>query len=198
MSRIYKTSAIVEFHIYKNTYNNTFMYIPHQRCVVERGFLPNYMDVIKGGWYKKSDIDLKYRLPINYKKCSPVVEEDSVVCNKDLNPYELVSDLDWLTFDKSNFKKWLMRDCDNEWFHCEFKTSGNNKQINEIEVFDKGEIVITIGSSSVMGLKHIANDFVVDELMVKVAKAINKYPYFKLDGCELVFMSEDLSEKFKI
>ena len=91
-----------------------------------------------------------------------------------------------------------MKDCDTEWFHCEFKTSGNNKQINEIEVFDKGEIVITIGGSSVMGLKHIANDFVVDELMVKVAKAINKYPYFKLDGCELVFMSEDLSEKFKI
>lgn len=195
MTKIYKSSAIQSFNISEDSYINTYVYINHQRCIIEKKILPNELSVIEGGWYKHNDIDERYDLPINIKTCKPVVREDCIVFTSNSDGF--------FSFDNSNFKEWLMEDANKEWYHCEFITGLfrkdiSDKRIKEIQLFNKGQIVVSIGNFNVIGLKHITGDAMINELEVKLAKAIDKYPYFKLDGCDLVFLSNDLSEEFKI
>ena len=72
------------------------------------------------------------------------------------------------------------------------------QQLAQYALYEKGQIVISIDGFNVIGLKHIDKDGVVDELASKFAKAIIAYPYFKLVGCDLIFLSEDLTEEFKL
>lgn len=194
MNTIYKTSAVQCFEINKNVYINEYVFIPHQRCVIERTFLPNYLSVIEGGWYRHNDISENFGVPVNIKKCKPVVAEDCFVyITNDSDNFNF-------SFDESNFKKWLWESAEKEWYHCEFDTIkfGNCEKIEKITLYEKGQIVISIDGFNVIGLKHIDKDAVVDELASKLAKAIITYPYFKLVGCDLIFLSEDLTEEFKL
>ena len=193
MGKIYKTSAIHSFEINKNVYINQYVFVSHQRCIVERTFLPNYLSVIEGGWYKHNDISENYGVPINIKKCKPVVAEDCFVFTP--------NDSDYFSFDESNFKKWLWEKNDKEWYHCEFDTMkfDDCEKIEKITLYTKGQIVISIGGLfNVIGLKHIDEDTVVDELTSKLANAIEAYPYFKLEGCDLIFLTQDLKKEFKL
>ena len=195
MSEIYKSSAIQSFSINEDVYINTYVHVCGQKCIIERTFLPDKLSVIEGGWYRHNDIDERYDLPINIKKCKPVVGEDYMVFTSD--------SVGCFNFDDSNFKEWLMDDANKEWYHCEFITEvftwdNNDRRIKKIQLFEKGQIVVSFGYFNVIGLKHITGDAMINELQVKLAKAIDKYPYFKLDGCDLVFLSNDLSEEFKI
>lgn len=195
MVEIYKSSAIQSFSISKDVYINTYVHVSGQKCIIERTFLPNKLSVIEGGWYSHNDIDEGYDSPINIKTCKPVVREDYTVFTSNSDEF--------FSFDDSNFKKWLLEGGNKEWYHCEFITEffegdNSNRRIKKIQLFGKGQIVVSIGDSDVIGLKHIMGDTMIDELKVKLAKAIDKYPYFKLDGCDLVFLSNDLSEGFKI
>ena len=91
-----------------------------------------------------------------------------------------------------------MKDAHKEWYHCEFTTDSRHK-VEKIDVYEKGQIVIkTIGDNWIIGLKNIQDKEYVKEVTAKVAYAIEKYPYFKLDGCDLIFLSADLKEEYKI
>jgi hypothetical protein len=106
-------------------------------------------------------------------------------------------------YKSSAIQSFSINDANKEWYHYEFITEfftkdNSDNSIKEIQLFGKGQIVVSIGNFNVIGLKHMTGDAMINELKVKLAKAIDKYPYFKLDGCDLVFLSNDLSEEFKI
>lgn len=196
MNKIYKTSAIEVFEVFTNIYDGTYVFVPHQRCVIERKFLPNYLDNIKCGWYSEDDIDKELKVPINIKKCLPVVNEEHYVY---INGGIGSTPDNWVYFEQSNFKKWLMKDAHKEWYHCEFTTDSSRHKVEKIDVYEKGQIVIkTIGNDWIVGLKNIPNNEYVKEYTAKVAYAIETYPYFKLDGCNLIFLSADLNIEYKI
>ena len=192
---IYKTSAIEVFEVTMNLFDRTYVFVPHQRCIIERRFLPNRLDIIKSGWYSKEDINKELNVPINIKKCLPYVEEEHYVY---VNGGIGTTPDNWVYFEQSEFKKWLMKDSHKEWYHCEFTTDGKHK-VEKIDVYEKGQIVIkTAGDNWIVGLKNIQDDEHVKEVTTKVAYAIETYPYFKLDGCDLIFLSADLNNEFKI
>ena len=195
-SMIYKTSAIEMFDVTMNSYDGSYVFVPHQRCVIERKFLSNYLDVIKSGWYSEDDIDKELKVPINIKKCLPVVNEDHYVY---INGGIGDTPDNWVYFEQSNFKKWLMKGAHKEWYHCEFTTDSSRHKVEKIDVYEKGQIVIkTIGGDWIIGLKNIQDKEYVKEVTATVAYAIEAYPYFKLDGCDLIFLTADLKEEYKI
>lgn len=192
---IYKTSAIEMFEVTMNLFDRTYVFVPYQRCVIERKFLPNRLGIIKSGWYSKEDIDKELNVPINIKKCLPYVEEEHYVY---VNGGIGTTPDNWVYFEQSEFKKWIMKDAHKEWYHCEFTTDGKHK-VETIDVYEKGQIEIKTASDSwIVGLKNIQDDEHVKEVTAKMAYAIETYPYFKLDGCDLIFLSADLNNEFKI
>lgn len=194
-SMIYKTSAIEMFEVTMNSYDGSYVFVQHQKCIIERLFLPDSLELIKSGWYSSDDVDKELNVPINIKKCLPVVNEDQYVY---INGGIGSTPDNWVYFEQSNFKKWLMKDAHKEWYHCEFTTDSRHK-VEKIDVYEKGQIVIkTIGDNWIIGLKNIQDKEYVKEVTAKVAYAIEKYPYFKLDGCDLIFLSADLNEEYKI
>ena len=96
MGKIYKTSAIQSFEINKNVYINQYVFVSHQKCIVERTFLPDCLSTIDGGWYKHNDVSEDTGLPINIKKCKPVVSEEYFVFTP--------NDSDYFSFNDSNFR----------------------------------------------------------------------------------------------
>lgn len=183
------------FEVTMNLFDRTYVFVPHQKCIIERNFLPNRLDIIKSGWYSKEDIDKELNVPINIKKCLPYVEEEHYVY---VNGGIGTTPDNWVYFEQSEFKKWLMKDAHKEWYHCEFTTDGKHK-VETIDVYEKGQIEIKTASDSwIVGLKNIQDDEHVKEVTAKMAYAIETYPYFKLDGCDLIFLSADLNNEFKI
>lgn len=195
-SMIYKTSAIEMFDVTMNSYDGSYVFVPHQKCIIERRFLPDILTVVKSGWYSSEDVDKEFNVPINIKKCLPVVNEEQYVY---INGGIGSTPDNWIYFEQSNFKKWLMRNAHKEWYHCEFTTDSSRHKVEKIDVYEKGQIVIkTAGDNWIVGLKNIQDDEHVKEVAAKVAYAIEAYPYFKLDGCDLIFLTADLKEEYKI
>ena len=183
------------FEVSMNLYDRTYVFVPHQKCIIERKFLPNRLGIIKSGWYSKEDIDKELNVPINIKKCLPYVEEEHYVY---VNGGVGTTPDNWVYFEQSNFKKWLMKDAHKEWYHCDFTTDSKHK-VEKIDLYEKGQIEIkTAGDNWIVGLKNIQDNEHVKEVTAKVAYAIETYPFFKLDGCDLIFLSADLNNKFKI
>ena len=194
MTTIFKTSSIEEFRIYSNNFRCTYVYVPHQQYVIERKFLPNYNITIKSGWYRKKDIDKNLGVPINVKKCKPIIEEEK---NVFINSYE-THDENWVHFDNSNFITYMKAIDNHDWVYYEFMEDSENR-ITEIDIFDMGTIeIMTHTKDWIIVPKNILKK-VIDDVANKVATAIEKYSFFKkTDNNEMIFFSTSLNEEFKI
>lgn len=189
MITIYRTDVIEKFRVYSNEYSMTYVYVPTQPYVVSRKILPNYIGVIKSGWYRKEDIDPNKGIPKTPWKCKPVIEEEK---NVFINSYETHNE-NWVHFNDSNF----MKSFDDNWYCYEFMEDSENR-ITEIDVFNIGtvEIKTLTNDWAIIPKNNTEND--INEVMKRVSYAIENYPFFMVNDNEMIFFSENNGDQFKI
>ena len=185
-NKIYKTSSIESFSVESNEYYDSLVFIPHQRCVIERKFLLDYVSYIKSGWYWKSCIDDKLNVPRNIKNY-PVVEEDNVVYTDSLidhNPF-------WIHYDDSNIKNWLIT---SNW--CYRFNKRNSDVIESIDMYMKGCLHINFGNEHNNICIFInADEIFAKEILNNLTNAIETHTFFKINNEELVFFSSDSNKQ---
>jgi hypothetical protein len=186
---IYLTSSIQSFNVENDKLIMTYEFVK-EVTDVKKGFFGDKIEKYGGGWFDEKDdlYDIKANQNAEFiREVRYCYDKNRVneFCNGNLKS---VTEYDYKCFlEDSFFHKWFKEHYGVNYYYIPISTIDG--RVKKIKVYKKGYVQLNLISKEILEIHYQISNENVSSYIKKIGKAIQEYPFFKLDDDVLVFLN---------